>query len=380
MFNWLAGIVSFIPFAILAVALALLGAIANGLASLGGVILDWTINGFTNIPYTIPGNPPGGNPIIATGLSITQSLANMILVLILVWIGIAVMIRRPSYEIKKILPKFLLIALIVNFAPVICGLIVDAANIIMNYFLSRLGGYSILIGKFGALWTIIKGSISVDTFKATEQIPIVIKLLLLAVSSLALFFILLAFAFMLLARRIIIWILVILAPLAFVLSILPSGNRFRKYWDQWWNAFLDWSLMGIFLAFFLYLGDVLSTLMTNGTINLSKAEGIGSDIIPYFVPIGFYAIGLMFGLSFMGMGSKMLGFAKGKFLSKGKALGATALAGASARGRELLQKTGVQSAANRMATMSGKANWGQGQTGIWARTKQTAAAAQCFAS
>ena len=57
-------------------------------------------------------------------------------------------------------------------------------------------------------------------------------------------------ALFLIIRLIILWILLILAPLAWLLSILPNtAHLFR----QWWNTFLKWAFFAPIYMFFVYL-------------------------------------------------------------------------------------------------------------------------------
>ena len=71
----------------------------------------------------------------------------MILVLILIYIALATILRLAGYETKKLLVTFVIVALLVNFAPVICGLVVDASNIVMNYFVKDLSGGQQLVNS-----------------------------------------------------------------------------------------------------------------------------------------------------------------------------------------------------------------------------------------
>jgi hypothetical protein len=50
------------------------------------------------------------------------------------------------------------------------------------------------------------------------------------------------------------WILLILAPLAFVAYILPQTRRF---WNFWWHQLIQWALVGITASFFVFLAFTL---------------------------------------------------------------------------------------------------------------------------
>ena len=53
-------------------------------------------------------------------------------------------------------------------------------------------------------------------------------------------------------RQAILWLLVILAPLAFLAAVLPAT---RGWWNQWLKALMQWAFIGVPLAFFMWLAQ-----------------------------------------------------------------------------------------------------------------------------
>src|SRR4030042_3123209 len=152
-------------------------------AQIAGGLLDWvTSPGFISLPYTKAGSlADGGNPIIEAGLNITKNFVNMGLVVVLVFIALAVTLRIEEYATQKTLVRLIIIALLVNFAPIICGLIVDASNIIMNYFLVgiREGISGILIDNStaGLTGTLTRpGSVTTFSLLAKGAVMIILNL------------------------------------------------------------------------------------------------------------------------------------------------------------------------------------------------------------
>jgi len=293
-----------IPSALIAAVFWLLAVTASGLAVLSNVILTWVLSpGFTELPYTKPGSlVDGGNPIIEAGLNITQGFVNMLLVLILVYIALATILRLAGYETKKLLVTFIIVALLVNFAPVICGLIVDASNIVMNFFVKGIkeAGAATLLNRLVNIKNISISGLSDVMFNFKLMESKIMQLLVITTVNLALFLVLLLFAFIFMARYIVIWILVILSPLAFACYILPAT---KKYWTMWWNQFLQWSFIGAICGFFLYLAMQLANLDPN---TFKAPEGFATAVLPYFVPIAFLIIGLIFGLKTSAMGASTI--------------------------------------------------------------------------
>ncbi len=75
------------------------------------------------------------NGLVDKGVAATTSLVNLAFILVLVIIALATILRRENYGLKKLLPKFIFILLLINFVPVICGAVIDIANVVTRAFL-----------------------------------------------------------------------------------------------------------------------------------------------------------------------------------------------------------------------------------------------------
>jgi len=103
--------------------------LSYGCLALGQIILNWASNP----------NLTGGvvrNSFVMDAWGIVRDFTNLFFILIVVAIGIATALRIKSYEVKKTLPRLILVAILINFSPVICGVVIDASNIFMNFFLT----------------------------------------------------------------------------------------------------------------------------------------------------------------------------------------------------------------------------------------------------
>ncbi len=307
--NAVTGAIMFLP----ALFLLFVILISWGFASLTGLILDVIINpSFIPLNYTNPDH----NQIIKSGLNITQSFVNMLLVLALVYIALSIALRINENQAKKMLVKLIIVALLVNFAPVLCGLVVDGSNITMNYFLTHLkGGVSSVLTQMGNFVDMLKSSI----WNSSSRILNSFELIIMAVTQIILNFgigiAFLLFAGLFLVRYVAIWILVILSPLAFICWALSEGPipQVRKMWNMWLNNFIQWSIIGIPIAFFLYLSISSFTLMTTVFKAKIKAPQIGDTattyfdaIFPYFVVLTFLFLGFIIGLSTSAMGASTI--------------------------------------------------------------------------
>jgi hypothetical protein len=278
---------------------ALFGSITTSFASLNAGILEWVMSpSFTSLSYTQP-----SNPVIASGLSVTQGLANMLLVLVLVFIALATILQLAGYETKKLLVKFIGIALLVNFAPVIVGLVVDASNIIMYSFLRIIFQVDVPEKTVGRVWEGISDILN-QSIEQTRANFFYAAFIIIFSTALGIAY--LIYAILFIFRYVIIWVLTILSPLAFVAYILPATQHIAK---KWWEQLVNWSFLGVTTAFFLYLGSQVAARATDwfqfNTQGSPELEPI-SIILVYLVPLVFMYIGFLFSMISGAMGAQSL--------------------------------------------------------------------------
>jgi hypothetical protein len=128
-------------------------------------------------------------------------------------------------------------------------------------------------------------------------------------------------ALLFIARYVFLWMLVILAPLAFFCYILPAT---RKIWSMWWNQFIGWCFVGIGAAFFLYLAqrmaDIIGTFVLHPSGEETQLDEL-SVMLLYAVPFIFLAAGYIATVSFAPAGARQIIVlvTKGGRWAKGKA-------------------------------------------------------------
>ncbi len=170
-----------------------------------------------------------------------------------------------NYSIKKLLPRLIVAALLVNLSYYICSVAIDLSNIL---------GYSLqdmfiqirnsLVGPGGNSWSLTSwesitgfilsggtaataGGIVLFTTLSTYGIAGSLFLLLPALVT-AMMAVLVALVVMA-ARQAVITLLVIIAPIAFVAYLLPNTE---KWFDKWRGMFM--TLLVLFPAFSLIFG------------------------------------------------------------------------------------------------------------------------------
>jgi len=294
----------FVPYATVSYLFIIALLISWGFAWITGFILDIVISpAFISLSYTNPAT----NQVIALGLSITQSFVNLILVLVLVYTALAIALRINETEAKKTLVRLIIVALLVNFAPVFCGLVVDVANIVMYYFLKPIEeGASGVLTQIGSFVDMVRHTIWGAAADLPQRLGVIMMGVVQIIVNIAMGVAFLLFAGIFLLRYIVIWVLVILAPLAFAFWVLPQT---RTLWSKWLNQFIQWSVIGIPIAFFLYLAMSSFTLMTAAFKTRIEMPGIEAtaigffnEVFSYFVVIVFLILGFTIGLQTGAMG------------------------------------------------------------------------------
>ncbi|MCP6718449.1 MAG: hypothetical protein KJI70_02845 [Patescibacteria group bacterium] len=249
-------------FVVLVLVIGILGLVASSIFTFVASLLSWLIQESLSIKV-VPG--PDTFEAVNVGFEFTRNFANMFIILILAMIGLATILKMREYEARKILPKLLMVALLINFTPVMVGFIVDIANLFTNFFFTEVsnafGPIDIGIDIMEDMKDLLDPDFSVANPKDVVNvvIPIVIKgIIMIIFYNIATFVYLLVFL-LFFVRFIILWVLVILAPIAFLSQILPESPTVKAlfpsilHWNKWWETLIQWAVIGIPLGFFLYL-------------------------------------------------------------------------------------------------------------------------------
>jgi len=327
---------------VFAIPLAILLMLAQLITGILPMIAAEVFKSIIAISNTIPLVPTsGGTDMVSVGWQFTRDFANMLFILILAWVGFATILRLQDYEVKKIIPKLLFVALLVNFIPVICGVILDISNILTFYFTSKSTNVGALLWeKLPALDVIKAGATGLkELIPGTGGISgMAVKSLMGIVFNLIAFFMLSLYTILFVIRIVAIWILLVLAPLAWIGYIIPFG---KKWWDDWWKQFIQWSIIGVFLGFFLYLSGftLTGTSFAGCSVDMSGDQyglttqiltsltgGLICNTLPFIAAIVVMLVGFMFSISFAPKGaSAVFGAAKKGGIAASKVLGTQGL-------------------------------------------------------
>lgn len=209
---------------------------------------------------------------VNVGWVMVRDITNMFFVVILLLVAFGTILGLEQYEWKKMLVKFFFAAVLVNFSRVICGAIIDVGQVVMITFVNGIaataGGN--LINAF-SLDTVMSLSQNASATTITDTNELFTAALGSVVFSAMVLAMMMVFVFMLVSRLVVLWILIVLSPFAFVLSVIPQT---QKYASQWWSEFGNHVVVGPAVVFFLWLSFAV---VGGGDINTEIA---GSSAVP----------------------------------------------------------------------------------------------------
>jgi len=217
---------------------------------------------------------------VTKGWALLRDVCNLFLVLILLVVAFAMILRVKEYGSTQMLFFVIRAAILINFSKLICGLIIDFAQVVMMTFVNgyaATAGANLIEGlglanlmSFGDAGT--GGGIGAFDIFLTLWIAIFMLLMTIIVT----FFILL----LLLLRIVQLWILVVTSPLAFMGKAVPV-KKLQSYCGKWWDTFTGTVMVGPLMAFFLWLSLLVmsnpSELMITDTEKL-EAQSKGSNV------------------------------------------------------------------------------------------------------
>ncbi len=276
---------------------------------------------------------------VSYGWVVVRDLCNMFFVLILLIIAFASILRIESYNLKTWLPKLIIMAVLINFSKMICGVLIDFAQVIMLTFINAIkdiagGNLTEMLGINKILVNSQNGGAD-DTTMSSVIGSLFLALIMVIIATVVILVMLIT----LVVRMVMLWIYIVLSPLAYLLASFPQG---ASYSQRWWSDFSKNLIIGPILAFFLWLSfasmgsihssndiaamkaqnsvDSESGQIATTSTNLAAAAteaGSKDNMILFIVSIGMLLGGLMISNEMGGIAGKVAGTAMAKLQSAG---------------------------------------------------------------
>ena len=181
-----------------------------------------------------------------------------------------------NYGVKKMIPRLVIAAVLVNLSFTICAILLDLSNIAGYAFQDAFMGIKNTISTIGentSTWTwsevistaLSNGALAIGAITfTTELLPMLVPAATLAGLTLLLILLIMA------ARQALIIILIIISPLAFVCYLLPGTE---KWFKKWRDSFLT------MLVFFPAFAVVFGGAQLAGILIIQNATGPNGAIM-----------------------------------------------------------------------------------------------------
>jgi hypothetical protein len=215
-----------------------------------------------------------------------------------------------AYSIRKILPRILIAAILINLSIYIVGALVDITNIFgqgiyslltvpfrnsLSIHLSSTTGTTLGLGFAGVVLAVGTASIFAMASRGgsgKSMLDIIIGLLFMI--GLPVLMAVLGILVTIIFRIAIIYFLTIISPIAFVLYILPNTEQyFKKWWKVLMEALLVYPIVFIVFAMSKITGAIVSSIgLPDGLGVLAQILGIAASLAPLFlIPFAFKIAG-----------------------------------------------------------------------------------------
>jgi hypothetical protein len=332
------------------------------LAALSGLIMDYFLA--YSINSTTYQDTTG---FITDSWTIVRDFTNIAFVFAFLFIGIALIldIDIKGSNPRKLFANVILIALLMNFSLFFTRFVIDAGNILANVFYSNMtvnqstGGGNTIIGTIVstansaagggvmvrgvgvALSSRINTQSILGQAGGTTDSPIVMYVFIsfiVGVLNFGMVYIFIFVTFLFLLRIVMLWIYMIVSPIAFISTIIPGGTNWSYIgFKNWSEGLINQSFLAPVFLFFMYiilrfLERPLLTLSSQGTTLIPTMI---NAIFPFLLLFGLLWFSRSIALSMSGeLGKKISGIATmvaGGAVAAG--LGATAMAYRKTAGR-----------------------------------------------
>ncbi len=261
--------------------------------------------------------------IIYPGWLILRNLANIFFIISLLVVGLRILFQQSAAGAARgFIMRLIIMALLVNFSLVIGQGIVGIADTVQSQFLPantkiiEALGSKLMVEPLKSFRQEITEKEEVFTPENSQAaLSDTVKPIVLLLLSIAAFFSFVAVAAFLTVRLVMLWVLYMLSPFAYVGYVMDET---KKYASQWWSEFMKQAFLTPILVFFLNIAALMATVFSTGDRNSNSlfklSDGsltgdvvIGSlTVITHFIVLFFIFAGMKFAGSFGGIGAKAI--------------------------------------------------------------------------
>jgi len=232
---------------------------------------------------------------VSIGWVLVRDITNMFFIILMLLIAVGTLFNIETYQYKKLLPKLVIAAVLVNFSKMIVGMLIDVGQVVMLTFVAQFkaiaaAGFIKAIGvqdmlTMREIFQHAGQNSLIDYWRITEALALAFVLLVVAMV------VMLTFVIVLVGRILMLWILIIFSPIAIVVTLVPNNplgkvGTFGKYWGE----LTKYVVVGPVLAFFMWLSFRILQEVNSGRQEniialyrtLDDTTGPREEVLEYF--------------------------------------------------------------------------------------------------
>lgn len=301
--------------------------VTQGLTDLGAKAYKWVEENFLQVKASIFSEDSNG---VRTAWSTIRNIANVgfIIMLLFVIVSQVTGFGIDNYGIKRILPKLIVGAIVMNLSYIICELMIDVSNIAgsgLKDILTGMGpglptnasSYAASGGQYATVFGVTTIAVAIGMILSSGGLG---AILMLFVALLSVVIAILVLFVVLIVRQAGIVVCVVIAPIAVMCYLLPNTEKyFKKWFDLMKGLLLVYPLCGLIIGAGDFVGRIFGNLAANSNDNLQMGFALSAMVvtaIPYlFIPTllksSLAAMGNL-GAKISGLGARLRGGASGK--------------------------------------------------------------------
>jgi len=245
-----------------------------------GLLID-----FLKLPVLTVSQPNALNSVLQAMINVAN-VFYVIIFLVLIFSS-SLPFGLDNYTVKKMLPKFIAAVILTQFSSLICAIVIDifnllgllVPNIIFALTQNAPGGVTGIDGIGAGLQETLQAGLVVGAVAWGLTVGWIIILVFAIIALVAAF---IAVIYMII-RFMVLYVLVLLSPLAFASWVLPGTE---KFFYSWWKNFIRLNAVFMVITGLLATSIVLARVLSAPSTNTGPGAGVGIDkLIAALLPI-----------------------------------------------------------------------------------------------
>ena len=345
---------------------------------------------FNFIIYLALGAAIYSDPFVSSAWAIARDLANLFFILVLLYISIKLILGLGGSEVKKMIARVVIMAMLINFSMFFTKVVIDSSNILALIFYNKIGTLiknpdrsektydkiseekdlaGGLIGEFNPAkisgkdfanqaTKVFKDNASsalAATTVGVLLIPVMISLV--SFGGIIMLFVIYIFLTIIIAffsRIVELLVLIIFSPIAFVSFSVPFLEKYQYIgWHDWLSRLIKSAFMAPIFMFFLYIiftlinSKILNRVVNLKTTDIDSPAGLIKMILGIVFSLGFIMTLLWMAIQFAKKSSGKVGeMAQKVMVGTAKVVG-TAVAAVATEGASLAATSAIGGSASK---------------------------------